>query len=154
MNGSKPILKSDDVRQFANQNGALCRVRVRTIQLNDTLAILFSENRNPQRFPGAEVENPGTSITNMIEELAHLAEVEWGLIPEGRKVRFFEHYFGSRPMPNGDEEATISEITFQSTPNLDFAKSTRTRDFWAENDNGEKTLVVQVTGRGNWLNPS
>jgi hypothetical protein len=151
---SSPQTTFDEVKHFANQNGALCRVRIRVLEIGPTTVVVFSENRIPDLHPVAEVINPGTSITNMAEELAHLCEVEWGLIPVGRDVRFFEHYSGIRPGLSSDlNEATVAEILFQNITDEDFSQRSRTKMTWLETE-AERLYVVQVLGRGNWRQPT
>ena len=72
-----PRLLTDEVKVFEIANGLVCRVRVRSFDLGNVVAVLFTQNRNPELYPEFEVVNRGRSITNMAEQLVFLAGNAW-----------------------------------------------------------------------------
>ena len=111
-----PKIIIDEIRDLTSPTGIASRIRVRIVELDpETIGVVFSENRIPDLDAEREVINPGTSITNQIEWLAHLVETEWKLLPSNRRVRWFEHYSGLTSQRAPDLlmcNSTFFEITF------------------------------------------
>ncbi len=160
-----PRVTFDEVKYFQGFHGFLSRVRVRRIEVNDsTVAIVFSENRRKSEDDGTpaaarEVTNPGTSVTNAIGILAHLADFAWKLVPEKGRVRWFEHYAGEPEVNDRKNQdlmavSTIDEVYFDTVidpGNFTFRPTTRVHRVVID---GQSVLVAQVTQEGRWQNPS
>lgn len=149
---SRPVLLSDEIKVFEHFTGIECRVRVRAFDLGNVRFVLFTQNRNPDLYPDLEIVNPGTSITNMAEQLVFLARFVWGLVPEGTQGRFFEHYAGLPPTDqNWFWESTLAEITVPEGFGNITPLSNRVRWGVSKRDGGKVLRIIQP---GGWPAPA
>lgn len=148
-----PQRLTDEVKVFEIANGLVCRVRVRSFDLGNEVAVLFTQNRNPELYPGSEVVNRGKSITNMAEQLVFLARYAWQLVPDGKIARFYEHYCGlPSSRANNLEDSTLAEITVPEGFDKVMPVSRFIRWVSSQSEmDGE--MILRVTQSGSWPTP-